>query len=43
MAQSNVSVNAEIDSCQRLIGEQARIKLKVGVDANRSTLLPQLG
>ena len=43
VAQSNVSVNAEIDSCQRLIGEQARIKLKVGVDANRRTLLPQFG
>ena len=41
VAQSSVSVNAEIDSCQRLIGEQARIKLKVGVDANRRTLLPQ--
>ena len=41
VAQGNVSVNAEIDSCQRLIGEQARIKLKVGVDANRRTLLPQ--
>lgn len=39
-AQNSVSVNAEIDSCQRLIGEQARIKLKVGVDANKRTLLP---
>ncbi len=36
----NVSVNAEIDSCQRLIGEQARIKLKVGVDADKRALLP---
>lgn len=35
-----VSVNATIDSCQRLIGEQARIKLKVGVDANKNALLP---
>ena len=41
MAQNHVSVNAEIDSCQRLIGEQARIKLKVGVDANKRALLPQ--
>ena len=36
----HVSVNAEIDSCQRLIGEQARIKLKVGVDADKNALLP---
>ncbi len=36
----NVSVNAEIDSCQRLIGEQARIKLKVGIDAGKRALLP---
>ncbi|MBQ4063655.1 MAG: hypothetical protein IJC92_05205 [Bacteroidaceae bacterium] len=41
MAQNHVSVNAEIDSCQRFIGEQARIKLKVGVDANKRALLPQ--
>lgn len=41
VAQNHVSVNAEIDSCQRLIGEQARIKLKVGVDANKRALLPQ--
>lgn len=40
MAQNHVSVNAEIDSCQRLIGEQARIKLKVGVDTNKKALLP---
>ena len=39
MAQ-NVIVNAEIDSCQRLIGEQARIKLKVTCDANRRLLMP---
>ena len=39
-AQSYVSVNAEIDSCQRLIGEQARIKLKVGIDAGKRALLP---
>lgn len=37
----NVSVNAEMDSCQRLIGEQARIKLKIGVDAGKRALLPQ--
>lgn len=43
VAQSNVSVNAEIDSCQRFIGEQARIKLKVGVDANKRTVLPRFG
>lgn len=36
----NVVVNAEIDSCQRLIGEQARIKLKVTCDANRRLLMP---
>lgn len=36
----HVSVNAEIDSCQRLIGQQARIKLKVGVDADKNALLP---
>lgn len=41
VAQNNVSVKAEIDSCHRLIGEQARIKLKVGVDSNKKTLLPQ--
>lgn len=40
VAQNSVSVNAEIDSCQRLIGEQARIKLKVGVDAKKRILLP---
>lgn len=40
VAQNSVSVNAEIDSCQRLIGEQARIKLKVGVDAKKRLLLP---
>lgn len=39
-AAQNVSVNAEMDSCQRLIGEQARIKLKVGVDAGKRALLP---
>lgn len=37
----NVSVNAEMDSCQRLIGEQARIKLKIGIDAGKRALLPQ--
>ena len=40
MHAQHVSVNAEIDSCQRLIGEQARIKLKVGVDADKNALLP---
>ena len=39
-AAQSVSVNAEIDSCQRFIGEQARIKLKVGVDAKKRALLP---
>lgn len=39
VAQS-VVVNAEIDSCQRLIGEQARIKLQVTCDANRRLLMP---
>lgn len=39
-AQNSVVVNAEIDSCQRLIGEQARIKLKVTCDANRRLLMP---
>lgn len=36
----NVVVNVEIDSMQRLIGEQARIKLHVSCDAGRRLLLP---
>ncbi len=40
LAAQNVSVRAEIDSCQRFIGQQARIKLKVGVDAEKRALLP---
>ncbi len=36
----HVVVNAEIDSCQRLIGEQARIKLQVTCDANKRLVLP---
>ena len=36
----NVVVNAEIDSVQRLIGEQARIKLKVTCDADRRLQMP---
>lgn len=39
-AQNNVVVNAEIDSCHRLIGEQARIKLKVTCDTNQRILIP---
>lgn len=36
----NVSVTAEIDSFQRLIGEQARIKLKVSCDAGKRLVMP---
>ena len=36
----NVVVNAEIDSVQRLIGEQARIKLKVSCDADKRLQMP---
>ena len=36
----NVVVNAEIDSVQRLIGEQSRIKLKVSCDANKRLSMP---
>lgn len=36
----NVVVNAEIDSCQRLIGEQARIKLKVSCDSGKRLVMP---
>ena len=37
----NVTVDASIDSIQRFIGEQARIKLEVSCDARQSLLLPQ--
>jgi hypothetical protein len=37
----NVTVDASIDSIQRFIGEQARIKLEVSCDASRSIHLPQ--
>lgn len=36
----NVVVNAEIDSFQRLIGQQARIKLKVSYDAGKRLVMP---
>lgn len=36
----SVVVNAEIDSVQRFIGEQARIKLKASCDANKRLLMP---
>lgn len=36
----NVVVNAEIDSFQRLIGEQARIKLKVSCDIGKRLVMP---
>lgn len=36
----NVVVNAEIDSVQRLIGQQARIKLKVSCDADKKLSMP---
>lgn len=37
----NVTVDASIDSIQRFIGEQARIKLEVSCDASRSIHFPQ--
>ena len=40
MQAQNVVVNAEIDSVQRLIGEQARIKLKVSCDADKKLAMP---
>ncbi len=40
IASQNVIVDAEIDSVQRLIGEQARIKLHVSYDAGKRLLLP---
>ena len=36
----SVSVVAEIDSVQRLIGEQARIKIKVSYDAGKRLVMP---
>lgn len=36
----NVVVNAEIDSLRRLIGQQARIKLKVSYDAGKRIVMP---
>lgn len=36
----SVVVNAEIDSVQRLIGQQARIKLKVSCDAGKRVVMP---
>lgn len=36
----NVVVNAEIDSVQRFIGEQAKIKLVVSYDANKRLVMP---
>lgn len=36
----NISVTAEIDSFQRLIGEQARIKLKVSCDSGKRLVMP---
>lgn len=36
----NVTINAEIDSFQRLIGEQARIKLEVTADSKSKIIFP---
>ena len=36
----NVTVNAEIDSCQRLIGEQAKITLEVTANTGSRIVLP---
>lgn len=36
----NVVVNAEIDSFQRLIGQQARVKLKVSCDSGKRVVMP---
>lgn len=36
----NVTIDVSIDSLQRLIGEQARIKLEVGCDASQKVQLP---
>ena len=38
----NVTVDASIDSLQLLIGEQAKIKLEVSMDAQQKLQLPQL-
>ena len=37
-----VTVDASIDSLQLLIGEQAKIKLEVSMDANQKLTLPAL-
>ena len=37
-----VTVDASIDSLQLLIGEQAKIKLEVSMDANQKLILPAL-
>ena len=39
-AQSQVTVEAKIDSLQLLIGEQAKVKLEVSMDANQKFQLP---
>lgn len=41
-ASAQVTVDAKIDSLQLLIGEQAKIRLQVSMDANQHLLLPQL-
>lgn len=41
-AKAQVSVEAAIDSVQLFIGEQAKIKLQVSMDAGHKLLLPQL-
>ena len=38
-----VTVNAEIDSCQRLIGEQSKITLEVNANTGSRIVLPTLG
>ena len=40
--QAQVTVDATIDSLQLLIGEQAKIKLEVSMDANQRLQLPLL-
>ncbi len=40
VAQSSVTVDATIDSLQILIGEQAKIKLQVSLDANKRAIFP---
>lgn len=41
-AQQQVTVDASIDSLQLLIGEQAKVKLEVSMDANQKLRLPAL-